>query len=114
MADTKKKSGFFWGFATCLKNTSNIITYGDEIIEVIELADPNPVDKGIMNSIQAIMKLSVKALLALSKACSDKAAQIDSADQENLKKIGLLKKDGSISSLVSDIVKQVVTISPKP
>lgn len=114
MAESKAASGCLSGFASCLKNTASIVIYGDEIIEIVELANPNPVDKAIMNSIQAILKVSAKALLALSKACSDKAAEIDKKDQEQLKELGLLKKDGSVSSLVSDVVNQTISVSHKP
>lgn len=105
--------GCLKGFASCLKETANICTVGDEVIEIVELADPNPVDKAIMNSIQAVLKVSGKALLALSKACTDKVNEIDAHDAEELKKAGLLKKDGTISSLVSDVVKQTVTVTEK-
>lgn len=114
MANSKGASKFFKGFSDCLKNTANLCTCGEQIIEIVEIADPNPVDKGIMKAIEAIMKVSAQALLSLSKACSDKAAEIDAADQEALKKVGLLKQDGTISSLVSDVVKQTVVITDKP
>ena len=109
-----KASKFFKGFSDCLKNTANICTTGEQIIEVIEMADPNPVDKGIMKAIESIMKISSTALLSLSQLCANKATEIDAKDQEALKKLGLLKKDGTVSSIVADVVNQTVTVSPKP
>jgi len=111
MPSSKKATGCLNGFASCLKETANICITGDEIIEVVELADPNPVDKAIMNSIQAILKVSAKALLALSKACTDKTVEIEAKEAEALKKLGLLKKDGTVSSVVADVVNQAVTVS---
>lgn len=111
---SNKASRFFKGFADCLKNTANICITGEQVIEIIEMADPNPVDKGIMKSIEVIMKVSSQALLSLSKLCADKATEIDAKDQEELKKLGLLKKDGTVSSIVADVVNQTVIVSPKP
>ena len=106
-----KLSKFFSVFSDCLKGTSHVCIVGEQIIEVIELADPDPVSKAILASIVALMKASGPALLVLANACSDESAKIDAETQANLKALGLLKKDGSISSLVSDVVKQTVTVT---
>lgn len=108
-----KVSKFFSGFSSCLKNTSNMCTVGENVIEVIELADPDPVSKAILASILAVMKLSGPALISLSVVCSDEAAKIDAADQAALQKLGLLKKDGTVSDLVSNVVKQTVKVTKK-
>lgn len=88
-------------------------TVGDQCIEVIELADPDPISKAILASIVAVMRVSSPALLALSTICSNEAATLNAADQAALQKLGLVKKDGTVSDLVANVVKQTVTVTPK-
>jgi hypothetical protein len=100
-------------FASCCGGFEKVIEYGENIIQVLEAAHPNLMEKAVFDAIIKVMDLSKPALIALVNACKAEEAKLDAASAVTLKSLGLVHASGQISQQVKDVVNSTITITPK-